>query len=200
MSGDIESSLFLPDSKPYGISFCIWTEKWWKWFLSIPKARNPAVDTTGRYCAEKQTDPTAWFLAGTMGGSAKRECTISDGKAILFPIITDEQSFAEKPHFQSDLELEALVTSEADKVLELNASIDGIKVEDPRRYRVKTKPFDVTLPRDNIWGVKDGPTRAAADGYWLFLKPLTPGKHMIHFSGKGPHFFTEVTYHLSVGI
>jgi hypothetical protein len=134
-----------------------------------------------------------------MGGPAKRECKVPEGRAILFPIITDEQSFAEKPDFRSDIELEALVKSEADKVLEMNASINGIKVLNPRKYRVSTKPFDIIFPQDNIWGAKAGLTRAAADGYWLFLKPLQPGKHTIYFFGRGPHFFTETTYYLSVG-
>jgi hypothetical protein len=200
MNTDAERLLFSTDSMPYGISFTEWTEKWWQWFLSIPKAKSPAADTDGRYCAEKQTDSAVWFLAGTMGGSAKRGCIIPEGKAILFPIITDEQSFAEKPDFHSDQELEALVKSEADKVIEMNVSVDGIKVSNPRKYRARTMPFDAVFPPNNIWGVKPGPTRAAADGYWLFLKPLSSGKHTIYFSGRGPHFFTEVAYSLSVEV
>ncbi|MGB8036221.1 MAG: hypothetical protein WCF03_20590 [Nitrososphaeraceae archaeon] len=43
--------------------------------LSIPRADNPAANPTGKNCAQKQ-GASVWFLAGTFGGSAKRQCTI----------------------------------------------------------------------------------------------------------------------------
>jgi hypothetical protein len=195
---DINEILYLPDSSPYGLSFGKWTERWWRWCLSIPKPHNPAGDTTGEHCAKNQEYSDVWFLAGTLGGAAKRKCTISKETAILFPIIVDEQSLAEKPSLSSDTELEALAKSENGKVLEMSVLIDGIQVPDLREYRIQTKAFDIVLPENNIWGVKAGPTRAAADGYWMFLKPLGEGDHTIDFSGKGPIFFTKVTYNLSI--
>jgi hypothetical protein len=192
----INQLVFLPNSNPYGQSFEKWTQKWWKWLLTLPKSTNPANDATGTYCAENQADPDVWFLAGTLGGTSNRHCTIPVSKAIVFPIIIDEQSFAEKPELNSDSQLEFLAKKEADQVIEKWAEIDGNRIFDLER--VQTGAFDITLPEDNIWGVKAGPTRAAADGYWLFLKPLARGKHTIHFSGRGPRFATEVVYDLEV--
>jgi hypothetical protein len=194
----IAQLVLLQDSEPFGICHEKWTEKWWRWVLATPKPSNPALDIDGRHCARNQTDPNVWFLAGTMGGSARRICTIPSAKAILIPIINDEQSFAEKPDFKSDLELESLVKSEVDGVIEMTATIDSIQLSDLEKCRVQTRPFDVTFPEDNIWGVKAGPTRAAADGYWLFLRPLSKGKHTIHIYGRGAHFENEVTYDLMV--
>jgi hypothetical protein len=191
--------LLLEDSDPYGISREKWTEKWWRWLLAIPKSVNPAVDPTGKYSASNQENPQFWFMSGTLGGAADRECTIPVSKGILLPIINDEQSFAEKPEFKLDSELVSLVKSEIDGVLEMGAAIDGKRLSDLSYLRVQTHPFDVNLPVDNIWGVKAGPTRAAADGYWLFLKPLSVGKHTIHVFGRGAHFETEVKYLVTVG-
>ena len=67
---------------------------WWQWLLAIPTAESPTVDSTGENCGVNQEGPV-WFLAGTTGGSAVRNCIIPAGKAILFPIITAEWSRAE---------------------------------------------------------------------------------------------------------
>ncbi len=188
----------LQDLNPFGIAREEWTQKWWLWLLSIPKSVNPAADLTGIHSARNQDNPNVWFMAGTLGGSAERECTVPSSKAILLPIINDEQSFAERPEFMLDSEIVSLVKSEIDGVKEMGLTIDGTKLTGLNQFRVQTKPFDVTLPVDNIWGVRAGPTRAAADGYWLFLKPLSVGNHTIHVFGRGAHFETEIKYHVMV--
>ena len=68
----------------------------------------------------------------------------------------------------------------------LKASIDGVPLKNLAQYRVKSPVFDVTFPANNIWGVKGGPTRSAADTYIIFLKPLSPGKHVFTFSASSP--------------
>src|SRR6478609_9348552 len=63
------SSAFPLNSKPYGSTYGEWTAKWWQWALSIPKDINPGGDTSGKYCALKQSGPV-WYLSGTFGGAA----------------------------------------------------------------------------------------------------------------------------------
>jgi hypothetical protein len=49
-----------------------------------------------------------------------------------------------------------------------------------------------------------GKTQAVSDGWWVFLQPLAPGKHEIHFSGvlvanlstATQSFADDVTYNL----
>jgi hypothetical protein len=74
--------------------------------------------------------------------------------------------------------------ADVDKIAKLNVTIDGKSLPDLKKFRVESPPFDVTHPEDNIWGVKGGPTRAAGDGYWLFMKPLPQGNHQIQFGGS----------------
>jgi hypothetical protein len=68
----------------------------------------------------------------------------------------------------------------------LKASIDGVPLKNLDQYRVESQAFDVTFPANNIWGVKGRPTRSAADTYFVFLKPLPPGKHVFTFSASSP--------------
>jgi hypothetical protein len=178
--------VFAPDSKPYGVTYSEWTVRWWKWCLEQPKSTNPVNDRkrTDRNAANNQIYPDVWFLAGTTDGYAERECTIPRGKAIYSPIINFEISTAEDPNLKTDEELSSFARADVDKIAKLNVTIDGISLPDPKKFRVESRPFHVTLPEENIWGVKKGPTRAAGDGYWLFLKPLPRGSHHIQFGGS----------------
>jgi len=64
-----------------------WSVLWWQWLLSIPAAANPALDSTGANCGQKQAGPL-WFLAGNFGGPAvTRDCTVPAGKSIFFPLV-----------------------------------------------------------------------------------------------------------------
>jgi hypothetical protein len=195
--------LFAPDLNPYGVTYSEWTVRWWQWCLSQPKSTNPVNDRkrSDRNAANNQIYPDVWFLAGTTGGYAERECTIPHGMAILCPIINFEISTAEDPSLRTDNDLASFARADVDKIAKLNVIIDGMSLPDLKKFRVESKPFDVTLPEDNIWGVKAGPTRAAADGYWLFLKPLQKGSHQIQFGGSCLAGTVNIgtVYYLTVG-
>jgi hypothetical protein len=62
--------------------------------------------------------------------------------------------------------------------------IDGVKLENLENYRIQSPLFDVTFPENNIFSVKPGSTKAVSDGYWVFLEPLTVGKHELEFSAS----------------
>jgi hypothetical protein len=189
----------LADPEPYGTPREKWTEKWWVWLHSIPKPVNPASDTTGEQCARNQMEPNMWFLAGTFGKIVKRTCLVPSNKAILFPIINSVHLFSESLSFKSDSDLEAKVKKESNNITEMNLRIDGLHLLDLKKHRIHTRAFDIILPEDNIWGVKPGKTRAAADGYWIFLRPFSHGRHTIEFFGKDLDLFeTGVTYELMV--
>jgi hypothetical protein len=175
--------IFSPDSDPYGTSYPEWTAKWWKWVLSIPVENNPANDNTGKNCAINQSGPV-WFLAGTVGGVAKRNCTIPAGRAILFPILNHGGTLADEPNIKSEKELLSLAKREMDVISNLEVTVDDVKLNGLERYRIQSPIFDVVLPENNLFSGTPGPTRGAADGYWLFLGPLPKGKHKIYSFGS----------------
>jgi len=186
-----------PNSKPFGSSHGEWIARWWQWVLSIPKDHNPVSDSTGKDCAVNQTGPV-WFLAGTSGGSAERSCTIPAGKAIFFPITNDMASFAKYPNLKTESELISNVKSDIDQVKSLELTVDGTKIEGLDKYRVQSHVFDVAIAENNLFEIKAGSTKAASDGYWIFLEPLPKGEHTIHFHGIEHDFETEVNYRLTV--
>jgi hypothetical protein len=106
---------------------------------SIPKNINPAYDDTGKNCAQKQNGPI-WFLAGTYGHPVNRKCDVPAGKAILFPILNSECSFAEFPKLKSLSELRTCAKTIQDQVSSLKASVDGIPIPSLQEYRIQSPP------------------------------------------------------------
>jgi len=171
--------------RPFGISYQQWTMIWWKWFISIPKDRNPVVDESGSYSHIDQVNPHAWFLVGTFGGFVQRECTIPAGKSIFFPIINIEASLNDTS-FTKDHDLQEYCKSHIDDIDSgaLEVKINNQPVIGLDKYRVSTPVFDLTIPNHNILNAKMGSTRATSDGYWLFIRPLSDKAHKLSFSGS----------------
>jgi hypothetical protein len=89
----------------------------------------------------------------------------------------------------------------------MQATVDGAPIQNLQLYRIQTPIFNITFPNNNAAaGVSAGTTQAVADGNWVFLKPLPPGKHELHFSGASVDytstgtsaFATDATYHITV--
>jgi hypothetical protein len=180
-----EEKVFQPESKPYNLTYGEWTDRWWQWAYSIPKEMNPAYDDTGKYCSVNQRGPV-WFFPGTYGKPVTRECTVPIGKSILFPILNSECSFAEFPDLKTLEELRICANTLQDQVTQLYASIDGYDIPEKEleKNRLQSPPFYFKLPEDNILDLPANiTTKAVSDGNWVFVKPLSPGKHEISFRG-----------------
>ncbi len=205
LADNINPGVFSIDSKPYGITYAEWTGRWWQWALSIPKDTNPAADNTGKNCAVNQNGPV-WFLAGTFGGPAERSCTIPAGKAILFSPINSECSYAEFPNLKTESDLRACAKTQQDHVTSKEVTVDGVTMRDLDKYRVQSPLINFAFPNNNVVGVPPGQTQGVSDGHWVFLQPLSSGKHEIHFIGSSvdvtttgtQNFADEATYHLTV--
>ena len=176
------ASLFSIDSNPFGMSFKDWTVRWWQWALSIPQSENPLSDESGKHCNQNQNYSNVWFLAGNPGGKSERQCTIPAGKAILIPIINIECSKAEEPTMDQS-QLIKCTTEWIDTVRDLTLKVDGTQLPILQEYRINSSGlFDVSFPLNNIYSVSAGDTSRTSDGYWAFLKPLSPGTHKIEFT------------------
>jgi hypothetical protein len=176
-------AIFSPDSTPYGISYAQWTARWWQWLYSLPLDCNPLKDNIGNNCAINQSGPV-WFLAGSKGEAAKRNCTISADKALLIPILNYGATLADEPDIKSEHQLQLLAKREMDKVLHLRVTFNGVQVNELKKNRIQSPIFDVVLPKNSIFGGDAGPTRGISDGYWLFLKPLPRGQYTISNFGS----------------
>jgi hypothetical protein len=203
--GNTMVGVYTNDSKPYGLSYGDWTAKWWTWLMPIPTNINPASDNSGTNCAKNQAGPV-WFLAGSTTAKAERTCAIPAGKAILFPILDGECSYAEYPKLKTESDLRNCAVSPNNGVTHIEAIIDGISLQNQQMPRIQSPLFSFTFPENNIFGASAGPSQSVADGYYVFLQPLSPGKHDISFKGVSVQYTTtgvnnvaqNIVYHLVV--
>ena len=170
--------------KPHGFSFGEWTVRWWQWAVSSPVDVNPIVDDNGKYASINQTGPV-WFLAGTPGENKIpiRKCVVPFGKSLLFPVINYEINQLEDPKLRTENAMVKHVVNDINDIVKKEAIVDG---KSTPTYRVQSSPkvFYLDVCKDNWLGISPGLIKAAADGYWVFLKPLDIGKHDIYFHGS----------------
>jgi hypothetical protein len=172
------------NDKPFGVTYGQWTVKWWQWALSISRTENPVSDQTGEHGGTNQNGPV-WFLAGTFGEDKmpRRKCELPSGKAILFPVINYEANYLQDPHLKNEPELVTHVVEDINDITTLVATVDGQSLD---ICRVQSEPstFPVFIHPENSLGLRGGGSSiAAADGYWVFLRPMSEGKHDIYFHG-----------------
>jgi hypothetical protein len=200
-----EINFYSADSRPYGLTYGQWTVEWWRWFLSTPKSINPVVDESGEFASVNQPAEDVWFLAGKVANEQlsfpKRFCRIPSSYSILFPVINCEVNRLEFPELTTYSELIRKVESDENTIVHKECMVDGKLVP---VQRIKSDPivFEVKIDKDNAYGVADGGiTLAAADGYWVFLRPLPVGKHNIYFRGscENGRLNSGADYHFQIG-
>lgn len=152
-----------------GVSLAGWTARWWRW--ADGQGGAPYLDPDGRVCDVGQQGPV-WNLAGTNGRfRPHRECVVPAGKYLLLPIIN-------MAHFQVDetVSCKALQAGAAvnnDYLISAVVLLDGQPLGDMRGHRVRSEGC-FRMDADD-----EHSRLAAADGYWVMLKPLPPGRHTL---------------------
>jgi hypothetical protein len=211
------SNVFPIGSRPYGQTYGQWGARWWQYAV---QQTNPDI------CASDKPESRVTFLGGTPGPpAASRSCTVRTGQAIMWPVFNVEWSVAEaqaqesmtpgqscilpgQPDGTTDAALQACATAQANHATSpgamVAADVDGVTLQGLTSYRAVSPPFDFRAVKGNPYGIPEGPTHAAADGFWIILTPLSRGTHTIHFTGTVPFpelkftFFSDQTYHLTV--
>ncbi len=206
-----------PESLPYGLSYQEWAAKWWQWSLS--QATNKIEYGGLPDICDGPASEVRFLAGGPYPTAAVRHITISDRVALFFPVLSVWVDNTGCPTF-TDLTADQLL-AEAEgmwgSVTETSCTLDGELVagmEDPTNsiYLVQSPPFSyTTAPKHNVLaGVYGAPCiggnvtvyPAVADGIFLMLAPLKPGKHTIHFVGivgpaSAPYVDVDVTYDIT---
>jgi hypothetical protein len=195
----------------------LWVRRWWKWILEIPASKNPGY---GYNFIETTTTPQpcdkegVWFLAGAFNDGllphtrhvSLRTVKVSNNKALLLPVIN---FFGVVRKAQDIEQLNDRVKHEMDVINQasLYVTVDRQPVVVTDLIRADTgSAFPIEVDgKDNVVRLKHVFGRpiklyAKGDGYWLFLKPLPPGKHEIHSFGSclQGKIQIEVDYRLEV--
>jgi hypothetical protein len=198
-------------TRPEGQTYGRWAAEWWQWALGIPAIVNPLTDTTGEDCAQRQVD-NVWFLAGSISTDPViRTCEIPDGKSLFFPLINAFYgAFLNDP---PETRTEEFVRSAGSctEPAQISVRIDDFTVPRPTRFFTgasgsQSPIFNVQLPPGNLFGADETVvpelvlSPSAEQGYYLFVRPLSPGTHTIRWTASGctPGASQDITYHLTV--
>ena len=207
---DAPPQVVAPTETAFAMTYAEWTARWWQYVLGEPDDTNIFTDPTGQYCGLGQWGPV-FFLAGYPTGIGQRTCTIPAGKGLLVPLFNFAGSVPDDaPTIE---EVISMYKADADlvDVDTLRFEIDGMSVRHLDKFRFQTPIFSLTgaVPNfSSVGGCGGTPphcyegfrAQAWADGYWVMVKPLSPGIHTIHFHAEVPEWDSvqDTTYHLTV--
>jgi hypothetical protein len=213
-AGDSTPRIAPIPTSPAGQTYGRWAAAWWQWAIGIPAAVNPILDTTGENCAQRQVDEV-WFLAGSFLNDPEqpvvRHCAVPAGKSLFFPLING--AFGAYLHDPPEQKTEEFLRANARCTLpaQISVEIDGFDVPKPTRFFTgasgsQSPLFNVQMPSGNVLGADETAipelalSPVAEEGYYLFVFPLDPGQHTIHFvaSGCSTYGYQDITYHLTV--
>jgi hypothetical protein len=199
------------DNRVAGKTYGDWGFAWWEYVLGVPFDESPVVPGASG-CVPDQTGPVH-FLFGNFGGVSDRSCTVPAGKYLFFPLLNSindypcpDPAFAPAPgQTLEDFLTAGIDPTFSNPAIELGAELDGVPIPNLRSYRATSRldTFTGDISQQAIDPCITGePQAGVADGYWLMLKPLSPGMHTLHFTSAmdffGTPFSLDVTYHLTV--
>jgi hypothetical protein len=171
-------------------------DRWWQWIASLNNITdpNPFTELGQSGCdVGLQDDGRLLFLVGSTrdentGDFPVHECKIEKGTSILFPIVNVLCDTLEvgTPFFGANETTQRICANNlVDRFDNLTVNIDGFEVKNPEQYRVDSPAggFTFTAVLGNPVSIPPGTGTGVADGFWILLKPLKPGEHIISFSG-----------------
>ena len=214
IDGYLEGPLVLQDSPLGEQTYEQLSAQWTQWAMSNPWSTGPINDPTGAACAMGQ-DGLVWFLAGTSGGDAVRECTVPSLQPIFFPLVnyfnTPPNQYVNSKKKEADY-IDFFTGWFADyreQVCSVTLRVDGVDVIASQEELADATwvdvldPFPVYMNEDNWGGFKEGwVNKALTAGHWALLL-LPPGDHTVELGGTvcwndGEVFDVGVVYDLHV--
>lgn len=144
---------------------------WWSWSETAPADQSPVDDRTGEHCAVGQTGST-WFLAGTYGGAARRDCDVPADTTLIVPAVNlVAPSGGDCIEFMSDARGQI--------------KLDGTGV-----------PLVAIRGEQIVFDTPDGKVEGIGCGLWARIEGLSVGQHRLTLVGRSGSFRTKVTYRL----
>lgn len=171
-----------------------WSQSYQQWIAGFAHDSSPISDATGALCAAKQAGDV-WFLAASNGTApVVRSCSIPAGKWLFVPIAsTVERSGNREPVCDSMARIASgTITGHVSR---LSLVVDGQPVSDLDGHRL---PTGTCFSLEPNLATRHPLATTVADGYYVMLKPLSPGAHTIAFGAKFDETSVSTTYHLDV--
>jgi hypothetical protein len=227
--------LFSKNEKPFGVPYDDWVAKYWNWDVGMSTDQ---FTPKPNGCIINNSSSMAMLVETSVEGSPHLVCSISSKQGIIIPLWIGWCDAPELKRFQTPSSNPAIMDQQlsecAKEVYNLGnigsvVKVDGAPVAnldvklsmingklDYEKHSLTnvtdlfSKGFNLTIPpNSNNAGLQPGTWRAGAQGWWVFLKPLSPGDHTIFYNvrvtptglltspGTNPHF-ADITYTLHV--
>lgn len=187
-----DEPLISVNSSYYDRPYKYWTQKWWEWNLSFNETSHPNTGYSDKKCGSGQTpESPVWFLVQPFpypnpDANFERTCTVPQGKAIITPTQSGYCNDSDKfdPHTDVGL-INCAKQGNEDTTVEY-VTIDNKTYKNYQEgRRVLSDFFNAKIIKDNVFRYeKEGNFKSVVDGYYIFLKPLGPGKHILEYYYK----------------
>jgi len=215
-------AFYAKDESPFGISQEDWLAKYWNWDYSMAfdNQTNTLAGLRDNGCLVHKENSTVMLVDTAAGGVWSQKCTISRNEGIVIPIWIGECNQGQKGTENSSYKQ----LSDCARSMDLGkvkgiVKVDNIPVAnlDAVDYKTKimnnvsevyTKQYNATvLPGSHTINDQFGTFPAAAHGWLVFLKPLSPGNHTVYYqnsvgpttlSGAGNVNSAQITYDFNV--
>lgn len=217
---------FSKDEMPFGVPYDTWVSKYWNWWLGLnTDEATPNPDG----CLINKSDSMVMLMETTVDGSPHQVCSISSDQGIIVPLwiawcdtgdhkgLSDEQltNCAREEYnlgkIGSQVKVDGIPIANLDVVMSLiSGSLDYDINSLTNVTEFYSKGFNLTIPEDTqAANLVPGEPRAGSHGWWVFLKPLSPGEHTVSYNvrvaptgavtspGTNQHF-SDITYEFIV--
>jgi len=154
-----------------------------------------------------------WNIPGGYGPTENHRSILTlngEGWAIAAPVYVDGVSVEEFPSLRGADDqatynnLLAQARNDVGRVYEVVAKLDGISLdpclmETGGGNAANPTPFIVRgLPRDNVIDVPPGEVHMVSVGYWVFIKPLPIGDHLLELTGYSNNYAVRARHVITV--
>lgn len=193
---DLASLFYTTTDTPHGIPYGEWIIKYWDWWANIPGAESPA-EHKGKFQCFMQDVDNVTFLVDPLKMNIEEtySCKITSGKPIFFSLVTSEYDTGiEGYEHATDKELVDSARQDDDSNA-FKLTIDGkvIPSDFVRNLRAESPFWNITIEKGNHYDSVPGTFRAFAEGFYIFLKPLSPGSHQITYEASSPKSDLQVS-------
>lgn len=184
---------------PYGMNYKQWGEAFFKWQYAIDCSQSPYYDTDGSKQNQNQSGPV-YFLGGSpLGQVLDRYVTIPAGKSLFVPMI---YYFDNTGCGEPESNLTPSVSGFVPLMDQLVFTIDGNSLSNVTDFHTISCKFNFVGNSCfyNAFCIDGTQQKAVIGGYYVILRPLCPGQHIIHAEGGASTVFPpikNVTWHIT---
>jgi hypothetical protein len=216
------ADLYSENESPFGIPLDVWISKWWTWWVTT--STDESTPKPGG-CLINKSESIVMLMETAVAGKPEQTCTISSTQGIMIPLWTGwcdsgspglgQASFENiMKCVREEVNLGAVTSvvkvdgaqiAKLDEVSSMRGGTLDYKINSMDNVtEVRSKEFNITIPEDTHFPDQIfGTFRAAAHGWFVFLKPLPVGNHTVYYNvgvtGLGPNDHSaEITYNLDV--